>query len=86
MLRFLCLWYCIPIDLMYSNVLVTLRYPSTTNIVDALSINAHKDITIDTAIYGSYNIRNLELESHEELDLERSPCSSDPNYSFEEVL
>lgn len=64
---------------------ITLRYPSTTNGVDVLSVNAHKDVTIDTALYGSYNIRNLELESHEELDLERSPCNSDPNYSFDKV-
>ena len=68
-----------------SDVIVTLRYPSTSNVVDALSINAHKDVVIDMAYYGSYNIRNLELESHEQLDLERSPCNSDPNYSFDEV-
>ena len=64
---------------------VTLHYPFTTNAVDAIGINAHKDVIIDTAFYGTYNLRNLELESHEELDLERTPCNSDPSYHFEEV-
>ena len=64
---------------------VYLRHPITTNAIDALSILAHRDVTPDTAVYGSYNNRNLELESHEELDLERSHCNTDPRYSFEEV-
>ena len=62
-----------------------LRYPFATNVADALNIIAHEDVIIDTAIHGSYNIRQLELQSHEELNLERTPCNDNESYNFDEV-
>ena len=73
-------------DLWYnSDVYIYLHHPYTTNVVNALSVNVHKDVTFDKVFYRTYNIRNLELESLEELDLDRTPCNNDPNYSFEKV-
>lgn len=65
-----------------SPVQIILHQSSPTTTPDALGVFGHKDLTLDTAQYGFYNIRKLELELREELNLPGSPCNSDPEYSF----
>ena len=68
--------------ILYSPVQIILHPSSPTNSPDALCLFGHKDVTLGTAPYGFWNVRKLELELREELDLPGSPCNSDPEYSF----
>ena len=66
----------------YRRVQIILHSSTPTNTPDALGVFGHKDVTISTAPYGFWNVKKLELELREELDLPGSPCNSDPEYSF----
>ena len=68
--------------LLYSPVQIILHPSSPTNSPDALCLFGYKDVTLETASYGFWNVRKLELELREDLDLPGSPCNSDTEYSF----
>ena len=68
--------------LLYSPMQIIMHPSSPTNSPDALCLFDHNDVTLGTASYGFWNVRKLELEMREELDLPGSPCNSDPEYSF----
>lgn len=61
---------------------ISLHQSYSTNTLDAMGLFGYKDVSLDTAAYGFWNIRKLELEFREELNLPGSECNSDPEYSF----
>ena len=65
-----------------SPVQITLHQSHSSNTLDAMGVVGSKDVTFETAAYGFYNVRKIELEYREELDLPGSPCKSDPEYSY----